>query len=86
MDLSLNNERNSKRIRYFKIIFLGIFLTEIIIYSVGLFISPIRTDWLIGLVSAIFISGIYTVSYFLLVTYIFHIDYTKKFISISSIK
>ncbi|CAB4439957.1 unnamed protein product [Rhizophagus irregularis] len=59
MDFDSNDERN-KRNRYFNIIFLGIFLTEIIIYIIGIVILPIRSDFLIILVSVIFISGIYT--------------------------
>ncbi|GBC53729.1 hypothetical protein GLOIN_2v1569746 [Rhizophagus irregularis DAOM 181602=DAOM 197198] len=60
MDFNSNNENQNKRNRYFNIIFLGIFLTEIIIYIIGIVILPIRSDWLIILVSVIFISGIYT--------------------------
>ncbi|RGB31136.1 hypothetical protein C1646_270719 [Rhizophagus diaphanus] len=50
---------SSSRNRYFNIIFLGIFFSEIIIYIKCLFILPIRTDWLILSVSIIFMSGIY---------------------------
>ncbi|POG65413.1 hypothetical protein GLOIN_2v423846 [Rhizophagus irregularis DAOM 181602=DAOM 197198] len=60
MDFNSNNENQNKRNRYFNIIFLGIFLTEIIIYIIGIVILPIRSDCLIILVSVIFISGIYT--------------------------
>ncbi|GES90713.1 hypothetical protein GLOIN_2v1569739 [Rhizophagus clarus] len=60
MDLHSNDEENNKRNRCLNIIFLGIFLAEIIIYLIGIVVLPIRTDFLIVLVSAIFISGIYT--------------------------
>ncbi|CAB4406213.1 unnamed protein product [Rhizophagus irregularis] len=60
MDFNSNNEKKNKRNRYFNIIFLGIFLTEIITYIIGIVILPIRSDWLIMPVSVIFISGIYT--------------------------
>ena len=63
MDLSFNGERKNKRNRYFNTIFLGIFLTEIITYIIlGLFVLPIRIDWLIVLISVILMSGTYTVS------------------------
>ncbi|PKY51230.1 hypothetical protein RhiirA4_424362 [Rhizophagus irregularis] len=61
MDFNSNNEKKNKRNRYFNIIFLGIFLTEIITYIIGIVILPIRSDWLIMPVSVIFISGIYTI-------------------------
>jgi hypothetical protein len=64
MDFGSNNEKRNKLYRYLNIAFLGIFLTEIIIYIIGIVILPIRTDWLILFVSLIFMSGIYTVSYF----------------------
>ncbi|RGB42866.1 hypothetical protein C1646_661855 [Rhizophagus diaphanus] len=57
MDFGSNNKRN----RYFNIIFLGIFLAEIIIYIIGMVILPIRTDLLIIITSVFFMSGIYTI-------------------------
>ena len=66
MDLSLNSERKNEQNRYFNIAFLGIFLTEIILCIIGLVISITDTNPLIVLVFTIFMSGIYTVSYFLL--------------------
>jgi hypothetical protein len=86
MDFSSNNEKKNKRNRFLNIIFLGIFLAEIIIGIIGMVILPIKTDLLIIFVSITFVSGIYTVSCFLLLTSLFHIYYTKKFIFISFIK
>ncbi|CAB4406206.1 unnamed protein product [Rhizophagus irregularis] len=60
MDFGLNNERKNKRNHFLNIIFLGIFLAEIIIYIIGIVILPIRTDWLISFASVFFVSGIYT--------------------------
>ncbi|PKY44413.1 hypothetical protein RhiirA4_419019 [Rhizophagus irregularis] len=60
MDFGLNNEKKNKRNHFLNIIFLGIFLVEIIIYIIGIVILPIRTDWLITFASVFFVSGIYT--------------------------
>src|SRR3954449_7303471 len=72
--LSSNNERNNI---HFNLIFLGIFLMEIISGIIGVFMLSIRIDLLILLFSIIFMSGIYTVNYsllLLLLLLLFHLN------------
>ena len=64
MDFHSKNERKNKQSRHFNMIFLGIFLIEIIVSIAGLNIFlPMKKYSSISLTFTIFISGIYTVSY-----------------------
>jgi len=64
MDFRSKNERKNKQNRRFNMIFLGIFLIEIIVSIAGLNIFlPMVKFISISLTFTIFISGIYTVSY-----------------------
>jgi hypothetical protein len=60
MEFRSNNKAKNRR--YFNITFLGIFLFEIIIGLIGIFILPTKTENLISSVFVTFIFGIYTVS------------------------
>jgi len=55
--------------RNVNIIFLVIFLIEIIFGIIGIFILPFRIEHLVLFVSVIFVSGIYTVSNLIQIEY-----------------